>query len=112
MKPIREVGREERLERALLAIEGLCLQHDHYGDKDAEDNYILNDWGKMYSIAHAATGRCCTHINSLEMIERLEKDLKDAKIYDIEEVLRKPIRELEHCTNRDGVAVLPNGLPE
>lgn len=47
-KPIHEASREELLERALIAIESLAAQN-------CEDSVM----GTIYSIAHAASGRCC-----------------------------------------------------
>lgn len=114
MRSIYECSREERLERALLVIEGLVLNLDHYGEKNAEGNYILNEMGYIYSISHAASGRCCSKTGGLEYIEQFERDFKTAKIYDIEKQLAKPVkefkRELECSDNRDGSAILSDGL--
>jgi hypothetical protein len=85
---IHRADRIERLERALLAIEGLTYLHP-----DLEDE--LN--GQIYSIAHGALGFCkgCTsHGNKmLSEVERAEKALKDLNIMDAERILAERHRE-------------------
>lgn len=86
---IHQADRIERLERALLAIEGLTYLHPDLEDK-------LN--GQIYSIAHAALGFCegCKKGNeekTLSRIEEAEKALKELNIMDAERILSERHRE-------------------
>lgn len=79
LKPITECSREERLERALLAIECFAMHHD-------EDS----EWGKVYMIAHSAVGRCGNpHTDWLPLIEECEKAGVEHKFYDAEKILTR-----------------------
>jgi hypothetical protein len=87
---IHQADRIERLERALLAIEGLTYLHPDLEDK-------LN--GQIYTIAHGALGFChgCakhgTDDKMLSSIEEAEKALKELNIMDVERVLAERHRE-------------------
>ena len=84
MIPIHDADRIERLERALLAIEGLTYLHPDLEDK-------LN--GQIYRIAHGALGfcqGCASHGIGDKMfssIEEVEKTLKELNVVDVERVL-------------------------
>jgi len=86
LMPIDSADRIERLERALLAIEGLTYLHPDLEDK-------LN--GQIYTIAHAALGFCqgCKERKNLFVIEDAEKALKELNIVDVERVLLERHRE-------------------
>ena len=81
MKSIHEASREERLERALLAIEGLTFLQNE------EDPFAC----QVYRIAHAASGRCgaADHHDAtwLEEIESVEKMLSNANIMCIAKIM-------------------------
>lgn len=87
---IQQADRLERLERALLAIEGLTYLHPDLEDK-------LN--GQIYTIAHGALGfcrGCASHGTDNKMlleIEEAEKALKELNIMDVERVLAERHRE-------------------
>lgn len=84
LKPILECSREERLERALLAIEAFGLMAD---DTDPTPANIMS---KIYCIAHAATGKCRNkHEDWLKMIEECEKAGVEGKIYNAEKILNR-----------------------
>lgn len=78
LKSIKECSREERLERALLAIE-IFAMNNQTGNN--------GDWDKVYMIAHTASGRCCSQPGWIEMIEECEVSGKELKLYDVEECL-------------------------
>lgn len=85
MKPITECSREERLERALLAIECLTWFFDESKCMTAEE---LSR--KVYYIAHTAPGKCGNpHVDWLQTIEEIEKAGKEANIYDVEKTLQR-----------------------
>jgi hypothetical protein len=93
MKPINECSREERLERALMAIEALTYQ---FGEgtlddfKDATPEQISQFCSDVYMISHTAPGRCGNpHESWLKKIEEIEAFGKSAKIYDAEKQLAK-----------------------
>lgn len=86
---VKQCGRMERLERALLVIEGLYLAADMDGDPFAD---------QVYEVAHAALGMCGNpHEDWLELIDRLQDDLKDANIVDVD----KHIEEHQHGSRSD-----------
>jgi hypothetical protein len=79
MKPITECSREERLERALMAIECLTYLFDSH-DKDGKQ--LAHD---VYCIAHAAPGRCGNpHEDWVKKIEEIEETGKSFNIYKVE----------------------------
>jgi hypothetical protein len=87
LKPILECSREERLERALLAIEAFGLMAD---DADPAPASIMT---KIYCIAHSATGRCRNpHEDWVKMIEECEKAGVEGNIYDAEKILNRERR--------------------
>lgn len=75
-----QADRIERLERALLVIEGLTYLHPDLEDK-------LN--GQIYTIAHGILGFCkgCSDDKAISEIEKAEKLLKELNIVDVEQVL-------------------------
>lgn len=85
MNSIHECDRLERLERALLVLEGLTYLQDD------EDPFAT----EVYEIAHAALGFCCSPKEWLNLISKHEDELKKANIMDVEKIL-----------NRGGVAQL------
>lgn len=89
MQKIKNSSQIERLERALLAIEGMALL-----ELDFEDNPFLT---KAYEIAHSALGYCSANHNSwLEIIEEVEVSLKELKVYDVEKILKKDSKMSEN----------------
>ena len=80
---IHECGRLERLERALLVIEGLTYLQSE------EDPFV----SQIYCITHAALGFCGAKDHHdktwLDIIPKLEQELKERKIIDVEKVLSK-----------------------
>lgn len=84
MTPIRDADRLEKLERALLAIEGLTYLHPDLEDK-------LN--GQIYTIAHSVLGFCESCSDRLSTLEEAEVALKELNIIDIERVLADRHRE-------------------
>jgi hypothetical protein len=86
---IKECSREERLERALLAIEGLTYCFDE-GGITAEDFSA-----KTYMIAHVAPNKCGNpHEDWLLLIEEIEKSCKELNIYNVEKTLLKSKEKL------------------
>jgi beta-N-acetylglucosaminidase len=82
MEPIHTCNRIERLERALLVLEGLTFLQD-------EQNKFAND---VYMIAHSALGFCTekSHIADwLKLVPKYEIELKEANIINVEEILNK-----------------------
>lgn len=76
IKPISECSREDRLERALLAIE--CLS-------SLEENEKM---GEIYMIAHVATNFCGnSHESWLKKIEEVEDFGRKNKLYDPEKLI-------------------------
>jgi len=74
-------ARETKLERALLAIEGLALA------ADCED-----EMGMVYTIAHNATGHCDSgECHSDELLERVITQLKAGSIIDVDEVMARKV---------------------
>ncbi len=89
---VKQCDRLERLERALLVIEGLYLASDLDGTPFADE---------VYEVAHAALGMCGNpHMDWLEHIDQLQDDLKDARIVDIDKIIEerqhgsRPIEDL------------------
>lgn len=84
LKPINEVSKEERLERAILVIEGLCLCWPL-------DNSWNDSSNPFYRITHAALQKCNRNCpvmkDGLYEIEEYEKKFKEERIIDIEEVI-------------------------
>jgi len=73
---VKQCDRTERLERALLVIEGLYLAADGDGGPFAD---------QVYEVAHAALGMCGNpHMDWLEQIDNLQDELKAANIVDID----------------------------
>jgi len=84
MKAICECTREERLERALMAIEALTYMFDE-GGIDAKQ--FSSD---AYMIAHSSPGRCGNpHEDWLKKIEQIEASAKSMNLYDPEKVLAR-----------------------
>lgn len=83
MKSILECSTEERMKRALLAIESLasCFMDACHNEKT--DKY--KQFSDLYMIAHAATSKC-RHNDWLEKIEECEKHAKEARLYDVEKM--------------------------
>ena len=74
--------RERLLERALLCIEGMTVE---LADNEPENRL----YGDIYSIAHAATGRCCTGgasdwLNTI--LEPQIRILKELKLIDVDAI--------------------------
>ena len=81
MKSIKRSRRERRLERALLVIDGLCM------DQDGEL------FETIYMIAHAAVGRCGNpHKDWLKDTKKIELTLKEANVVDAVEIASRPLR--------------------
>jgi len=77
MKSIRDCGRLERLERALLIIDGLCLE-----EMDTDTKLIA----QIYKVAHVALGKCENpHEYWLDEIDQLQETLKEANIVDCDQ---------------------------
>lgn len=77
MTPILDAPADERMKRALLAIEALAGESPDAGSL----------MGRIYMIAHAAVGKCkAPHANWLLLIEECEHHGKKANIYDVDEV--------------------------
>lgn len=88
MNSIHDCDRLERLERALLVLEGLTfLQED-----DAEDSFS----SLVYQIAHTALGFCGAKDHHdkawLDIIPYLENKLKEAKLINVERIINERIR--------------------
>jgi hypothetical protein len=82
LKPIRECNREERLERALLALECASMIFDE-GFIDSKQ--FSHD---VYIISHAATGRCNNpHENWMKKIEEIEEHGRKHNLYNVEKIL-------------------------
>lgn len=80
LQSIFECSREERLERALMAIQTFGLISD--------DSLLA--FTKIYCIAHAALGSCTNpHFDWLSIIEECEKHGKENNLYDAEKILNK-----------------------
>lgn len=74
--------------RALLVIEGICLQDVdfHTYTKEQLDKLVSD----IYCIAHSATGKCCNGGDKFyRVLEANEKYLKDARIMDVEKCMNK-----------------------
>ena len=84
MNSIKEASREERLERALLVLEGLTFLQD-----DFDENPFVST---VYTVAHGATARCCNTFGT-KKIEELEALLQEKKVMDVEKVLGRPIQK-------------------
>jgi hypothetical protein len=93
VKPIAEASREERLERALLAIEAIAI---HLMDKDGL--VMTRAFDRIYQLAHVARGRCCCPLHRqdrswAELLTKVEAEGKRHKDYDVEEELQRPLME-------------------
>lgn len=87
MNSIETCSREERLERALLAIEGLT----YLCERIEEDPFS----SKVYMIAHAATARCKTrHEDWLKEIENIEELCFKSNIMNVKKILERPLDEI------------------
>lgn len=83
MKPIIECNDEERMKRALYAIEALTYM-------DWDDAEKLSS--EVYMIAHAARSGCKNpHLDWLEKIEEIEEFAKKANFYNVKEVLKNNV---------------------
>ncbi len=85
MKSVKDCCREERLERALLVIEGIASSEGEISGELASD---------IYAIAHGATGRCCEGGDGSPFIDRIDKhqaELKKHKIMDVDRAIKRPI---------------------
>lgn len=104
MKPIREVSRVERIERALSVIEGLTLlKHDAIVPNAEFEQFSA----ELYRIAHCALGQCgsvdvkkTTGCSAwFEDIEVLEKTLKELGIMDVDQIAKEQ-NTLEKSRNK------------
>lgn len=96
MQQIETVSRLERLERALLAIEGIALL-----ELDFVDNPFLT---KTYEIVHSALGYCsANHDSWLKIIEEVELSLKVLRIYDVDKILKKESNMSENTEIVDNI---------
>ncbi len=93
MQPITQCSREERMERALMAIEAMTTQ---FGEGVPEDFTTVTPEemsrfvSAVFKISHAAPGRCGNpHHDWLAKIEEVEADGKKRKLYDPEEGMRR-----------------------
>ena len=78
MESIKTCSREQRLERALLAIEA-------FGAMDDQSSAAFD---RIYQIAHSSLGHCGNkHLDWLADIEECEKIGADSKIYNVEKIL-------------------------
>ena len=69
-KPFEEYTPYEKLVRAIVMIEGLCmLADDEYGI--TPDGRLLSD---IYQIAHSARNICGPHSGFLENVNKLQND--------------------------------------
>ncbi len=90
MKPTHECDAQERMLRALLVIDGICLQSDYLfdfptdGTKYGPQAQFASD---MYCISHAGQGLCSDHYGWLNRIDERIKNLKEANTIDVEEVV-------------------------
>ena len=81
MKIPKRSRRERRLERALLVIDGLCMDQDG------------GLFETIYMIAHAAVGRCGNpHKNWRKETKEIELKLKEANVVDAVEIASRPLR--------------------
>jgi hypothetical protein len=91
MKLITECNREERLERALMALECLSYMFDEGGIDAKEFSH------GVYCISHVAPGRCGNpHEDWLKKIEEVEKAGKKFGIYNPEKAMqdRQPLTKI------------------
>ena len=80
MKSIMECDRTERLERALLVIDGLCLEEIDV------DTKLIN---QIYRVAHSALGACKNpHESWVSEIDELQEGLKKARIVDCDKEIK------------------------
>jgi hypothetical protein len=93
MTPITECSRDERMERALMAIEALTAQ---FGEGALEDfqtvppDQIARFVSAVYCISHAALGWCGNaHEDWLRKIEAVEAEGVAQKLYDPEKGLAR-----------------------
>ncbi len=79
MKSIHDSDTEERLKRALLAIEMIsCFE-------TRTDDDVMS---KIFCIAHSSL-KHCPHPDWLEIIERTEKEMANSNSYHVEKCLQK-----------------------
>ena len=88
MKPTRDCGRQEIMLRALIVLDGLTMLTDGLMCQNPKtpEEHFAND---VYSIAHAAHGKCCAGGGTswLDKIDERAELLKTAGILDLEKVL-------------------------
>ena len=93
MTPITECSREERMERALMAIEAMTCQFDHGQPEDFKTvtpEEMARFVARVFEISHAAPGRCGNpHHDWLALIEEVEADGRKRKLYDPEKDMRR-----------------------
>lgn len=91
MKPIQKCSWEERLERALLVIEGLAMH-----DVDLmEIAYLRKVMEQIYMVAHAGSGKCCEGGNGnpwLSKIDEIAKSLQENGFIDVEKIDRRDVK--------------------
>lgn len=88
LQPITECGREERMERALMALEAMSTRFGEVPDdfRTVTPEEMCRFVAAVYRISHTAPGRCGNpHPDWLAEVEEIEAESKKSRLYDPEE---------------------------